>query len=288
MVLDSAAARRKIESVDNLPTLPTVASEIIAIANSPSSSATNVGALINRDTALTSKVLKLVNSPFYGFPQRIRTINHAIVILGFNKVKSLVLTASVFELTADRKSRGLDLRGFWEHALGVAIATAIAAGEFNRGVASDDAFVGGLLHDFGKVILDQFLTEEYAPVLQTAADEARDLRTVEREMLGFDHQQVGTWVAETWKLPPALVAAIRYHHVPSRARDEREMVNAAHVGNILAHAIGVGVAGNPVISPIDKSVVDQYGIDATFFDKTVPALAEELNRAKNFFELINA
>jgi HD-like signal output (HDOD) protein len=126
MAIDSAEARKKIEAVDDLPTLHTVAKEIVTTANSPKTSATDVGALINRDTALTSKVLKLVNSSFYGFPQQIKSISHAIVILGFNKVKNIVLTASIFDLTRSMSDNRLDVRSFWEHSLGTAIASQAA------------------------------------------------------------------------------------------------------------------------------------------------------------------
>lgn len=286
MAIDSSAARKKIESIDDLPTLPTVASQIVATANSPKTSATDVGALINRDSSLTSKVLKLVNSSFYGFPQQIKSISHAIVILGFNKVKNVVLTASVFDLTKGRAENRLDVRRFWEHALGAAIGSQATARRFNRGLAPDDAFVGGLLHDFGKIILDQFLSEEYNPVLGYAAEHTTTVRTAEKEILGFDHQQVGTWIAEKWKLPPILVTAIRHHHTPTLAREEREMAAAVHVGNILTRAFGIGNSGDNTIGPFDETVVEQYGINPQFLGQVTGEMADELKRAGDFFELI--
>lgn len=286
MAIDSAAARKNIESISDLPTLPTVASQIVATANSPKASATDVGELINRDQALTGKVLKLVNSSFYGFPQQIKTINHAIVILGFNKVKNVVLTASVFDLTKGRDSQRLDIPQFWEHSLGAAIGAQTAAQEFGRGLTPDDAFVGGLLHDFGKVILDQFLSKEYGPVLDYVREHKCLLRAAEKEILGFDHQQVGTWIAERWKLPALLVTAIRYHHLPNRAREENEMAVAVHVGNILARALGVGNGGDQSISALDEEVCEQNNIGPKRIQGMLQTVVDELKRAQEFFELI--
>jgi putative nucleotidyltransferase with HDIG domain len=286
MAIDSAKARERIENAEDLPTLPTVARQIVATANSPRTSATDVGALINRDQALTGKVLKLVNSAFYGFPQQIKTINHAIVILGFNKVKNVVLTASVFDLAAEGTRHHLDVRRFWEHALGTAIAAQVVATQIGRGVAPDDAFVGGLLHDFGKVILDQFLPEEYGPVLDYARTDKTLLRAAEKEVLGFDHQQVGTWLAEKWKLPAELVTAIRYHNLPSSARDEREMAASVHVGDIVCRALGVGYPGDDSIPELNANVVELYKIDKAFLGRAVEGTADELKRAGDFFELI--
>jgi HD-like signal output (HDOD) protein len=112
------------------------------------------------------------------------------------------------------------------------------------------------------------------------------IRQSEKELLGFDHQQVGTWIAEKWKLPPILVTAIRYHHAPTRARDERDMAAAVHVGNNVARAFGVGNSGDRSIAPFDESVVEQYGVDAAFIAGVAQDTAEELERAGDFFDLI--
>lgn len=286
MAIDSAKARKKIESITDLPTLPTVANQIVAIANSPKTSATDVGALINRDQALTGKVLKLVNSSFYGFPQQIKTINHAIVILGFNKVKNIVLTASVFDLTKGRSGERINIQKFWEHSLGCAIASQIVAQYIGRGLSPDDAFVGGLLHDFGKIIFDQFLPEEFVPVISYRKEKNTLLRSAEKEVLGFDHTQVGTWLAEMWKLPVGLVTAIRYHHNPQSAREEREMAASVHVGDILTRALGVGNGGDSSIPALSEPLLKQYNIDMAFLQKALGTLAEELKRAGDFFDLI--
>jgi putative nucleotidyltransferase with HDIG domain len=288
MAIDSSKARKKIESISDLPTLPTVASQIVSIANSPKTSATDVGELITKDQALTGKVLKLVNSSFYGFPQQIKTINHAIVILGFNKVKNIVLTASVFDLTKGKESLRIDIIKFWEHSLGTAIAAQVIAQKIGRGLAPDDAFVGGLLHDFGKIILDQFLPKEYFEVCKHCREAKGLLKSSEKEVMGFDHTQVGSWIAEMWKLPPGLASAIRYHHIPLSAREEREMAATVHIADCISRAIGVGNAGDRSIPKLNPNIMSQYGVDHKFLNETVENTCSELKKAGDFFELIES
>ncbi|MFH0912015.1 MAG: HDOD domain-containing protein [Planctomycetota bacterium] len=286
MAIDSERARKKIESVTDLPTLPTVANRIVATANNPKASATEIGAIISRDQALTGKVLKLVNSAYYGFPQQIKTVNHAIVILGFNKVKMVALTASIFDLTRGRLGHRLHIPTLWMHALGTAIAAQAVASEVGGGISKEDAFVAGLLHDFGKLILDQFLTKEYEPVLEKTRERNTLLLAMEREILGFDHEQAGHWVMQKWMLPPPLVAAVRHHHNPCLAQNERGLAFAVHLGDILARVLEIGSGGDNSLPLLDISLATQLGVDGTFYEKVIRNVFAQLKRAQEFFDLI--
>ncbi len=287
MALDSAKVRKKIESVDDLPTLPTVASQIIGMANSPMTNAADVGRMIEQDQALTAKVLKLVNSAFYGFPGQIKSIQHAVVIMGFNKVKNVVVTASVFDMAKGRKSDRLDLARFWQHSLGTAVSAKVATKGLSSPLQPDDAFVGGLVHDIGKLILDQFLPEEYGPVLEAAQKRGCLILEAEKELLGFNHSRVGSWLAEKWQLPSTLQHAISQHHRPTHAREDRDMVAAIHLGDIFARALGVGNGGDNRIPAIQPGVWQQYGLTVSFLDESLEAIVDELKKAEDFFDLIN-
>ncbi len=286
MALDSATARARIEEIPDLPTLPMVVQQILTMANSANTSATDVGELIERDQVLTSKVLRLVNSAYYGFPQQIKTVHHAIVILGFSKVKNVALTASVFDLTRSWDSASLDIPRYWEHSLGTALAAQAVAHRVAQQVAPDEVYVGALLHDFGKVILNQYFADEYRQVVQAALDNHTLLRSMEKELLGFDHQQVGTWTMERWNLPPALVSGVRYHHNPNLASGSREMAGCVHLGDIFARALGIGNGGDPSIPPINASLVDQYRLGKAFYEELLLIVYDEARRAGDFFNLI--
>lgn len=286
MVLDSAQARKKIESVTDLPTLPSVANQIIAMANSPRTNAADVGKMIEQDQALTAKVLKLVNSSFYGFPGQIKSIQHAVVIIGFNKVKNVVVTASVFDLSKGRDANRLDLPRFWQHSLGTAIGAQVVATTIGGGLSPEDAFVGGLVHDLGKLIMDQFLPKEYAPVFDHITENPCLIMTAEKEILGFQHSLVGSWIAERWKLPPALHNAIRYHHKPMQAREDREMAISVHIGDILARALCIGDPGDRRIPEIDQTLWQQCEFKQSDLDGWVQSLIKELRKAEEFFQMI--
>ncbi len=288
MAMDSAQARKKIEAIDDLPTLSAVATQIIALANSPKTNAADVGKMIEQDQALTAKVLKLVNSAFYGFPGQIKSIQHAVVIIGFNKVKNVVVTAAVFDLSKGRKSEQLDLPKFWRHSLGTAIGARTVTKALGGTLLPDDAFVGGLMHDIGKLILDQFLAREYMPVLAATNNQGILLRNAEKEILGFDHATVGRWIAEKWKLPPSLRQAISMHHRPAQERDEREIVAAVHLGDILARALGIGNGGDNRMPEINSSIWQQFSLTNAFLDESLTTIIEELKKAEQFFELIEA
>ncbi len=287
MAIDSEKARRKIEAVRDLPTLPKVATEIIAMANSPKTNAADVGHMIEQDQALTGKVLKLVNSAYYGFPGQIKTIQHAVVIIGFSKVKNVVVTASVFDLTKGRKSNRLDIPAYWRHCLGVAIGAKVAAGHLGGALSPEDAFVGGLLHDLGKLILDQFLPVECEPVYEKVRADGCLLTEAEKAVLGFTHAVVGGWIGENWKLPRQLQAAMRQHHEPAKAREDREMVMAVHLGDVLARALGVGNGGDYCVPEIEAASWTHFSLTAKFLDEALAAMLAEIAKAKQFFEMID-
>ncbi len=287
MLVDSAKLRATIEAITDLPTLPNVVARITSQINNPSTNAADIGKLIEQDPSLTSKVLRLVNSAYYGFPKQIKSIQHAVVILGFNKVKTMVVTASVFDLVKQRDYLGLDLKAFWKHSLTAAFASKVVAGVYSRDYSDDDAFIGGLLHDIGKIILDQYQPELYSPVIDHAQRDGILIVDAEKELLGPTHAVVGGWIMEKWRLPPIIVNMVQMHHKPSQAVNCREMVSAVHVGDIIARAIGIGSGGDFRIPAIDQSVQSIFLIDASGLNRILNRTIAELSKATEFFALIS-
>lgn len=286
MVMNSAEARKKLENARDLPTLPSVVSEIIKLANSSKTNAADVGRIIEQDQALTTKVLRLVNSAFYGFPGQIKTVQHAVVIIGFNKVKNVVMAASLFDLTKGRSSKSVNIPQFWLHALGSAIGAKEAIRRFDTNVTPDDAFVAGLIHSVGVMIIDQMFPQEYAMVRQVCLQSRCTLYEAEKSVLGFTHCHAGDWVGEKWKLPPQLRNAMNYYARPMQAKSDQGVVAAAHVGSSLARALGIGSAGDEVMMGIDPLVCQRFGVDGAMLDKIVDETLDELKLAGGFIELI--
>ena len=288
MALDSAKLRSSIEAIQDLPTLPTVVAAITSQIGNPSTNAADIGKLIEQDQALTSKVLRLVNSAYYGFPKQIKSIQHAVVILGFSKVKTIILTASVFRAFNGRKSVGLDLRRFWQHSLGAALAAKVAAEQIGMPHAGEDAFIGGLLHDIGKVVMDQYQSQIYGPIIQYARDKGILLREAEEEVMGFNHAKIGEWIIEKWRLPQTIVNMVGYHHNPSISVERRELNGCVHLGDILARSLGIGSGGDDRMPLIDPVVASNHGLDAKFFDLALTKLIHEATKATDFFSIISS
>jgi HD-like signal output (HDOD) protein len=202
---------RKIQS---LPTLPKVVEKLMTMVESPDVSPKDVGKLISSDQVLGARVLRLVNSPFYGFPGRISSISHAIILLGFNVIKGVVLSASVFDLM-ERSMVGL-----WEHSLG----SAIVSGAISRilGLAEpEEISTAALLHDIGKVLVRVSLSADYDRIVDVVKTRQISFREAELEVLEVDHAQIGQWLSREWSLPEKLsipIAETTTRTAPSSSR----------------------------------------------------------------------
>ncbi len=286
MPLDAARLRATIEAITDLPTLPVVVSRITGQIANPATNAADIGKLIEQDQALAGKVLRLVNSAYYGFPKQIKSVQHAVVILGFNKVKTIIITASVFGAFRGRPPGGLDLRRFWQHSLCVALASKVAAEQFGAAHVAEDAFIGGLLHDAGKVVMDQYQPGIYGPIVKYANDKGILLRDAEEEVMGFSHAVIGGWMMEKWRLPTVIVNMVADHHKPAATRERRELLGAIHLGDVTARALGIGSGGDQRIPAIDPAVAGSFNLDASALDQLVVKTLDEVTKGRDFFALL--
>jgi len=247
--------RPHLSAIQSLAPLPTLAQTILDIGNDPNASASDLRMVIEKDQSLTAKILKTVNSAYYGFHRKIGNIDRAIVILGFNEIMNLTLAACIMNTYPEPQDvKGFQRKRFWVHALGCAyIARGLAT--LQSEVSSKDAFVIGLLHDFGKVVLDQHFHRLFVQILEAAASQNRPLHQVSTEIAGIDHAEIGGLVAEYWKLPATLATAIHYHHAPDLAHAHAQAVALAHISNYYCHKFEIGNSGNPVLEePFDLSL----------------------------------
>ena len=275
-----------ITRLDELPTLPVVISKITNLMQNPRTSAGEVGQAITTDQSLTGKTLKLVNSAFYGFPGRISTVTHAIVILGFNTVKNIVLTTSILNVFNKRgRNQYFDLEAFWIHSIATGAAAKVLASQTNPKLA-EEAFIGGLLHDIGKVVLSQFAREDFEKVAAYRDENNSLLLTAEKETLGITHQEIGAWLGEKWNLPRELTAAMQYHHRPEVAGIHQELASMVHVADILVRAMGFGSGGDQRIPLLDPSAWNLLGMDKFEWAKLLEKVETEVDKASIFMEVI--
>jgi len=283
--------RRITEDIVDLPTLPVVVVQIMEMVDNPKTSAADLTRLISSDQSLTAKMLKLANSAFYGFPRRIGTIGLAVVVLGFDTIKNLVLSISVLEkFSRSRSGQMFDRMGFWEHSIGCGVAGRFLARKLGYRV-SGEAFVAGLLHDLGKLILSQYLVEEFSQCLQIAIKDDLFIRDAEKTVLGVTHAEVGGWLAEEWNLPRQLVEAIHFHHNPARAKKDRELVALTHLADVLCRAEKVGFSGDSKGAILDPEALEIFSINGKeisedTFVKFKDGFREELSKAAVFNSMI--
>jgi putative nucleotidyltransferase with HDIG domain len=257
---DAKRIRRVTESIIGLPTLPTVVSKMIDLVDSPRTSAVVLSRLIGSDQSLTAKILKLANSAYYGFSREIPTVNRAIVVLGFGTVKEMGLSLSVFDVFRKTpSSEAFDVRLFWEHSVACGVASQMLARTLCPAFAGE-AFVAGLLHDVGKVILKQYFDREFAEViaLQKGANAALD--AAEEAILGTTHDRIGAWLAEKWNLPELISDSILHHHDPWEAGTDRLFVACVTLGDYICHMAKKGQSGRLSAPEIDPRLWEVFSV----------------------------
>ncbi len=240
--IDRAVFQQTLEKkMSDLPPLPAVVVKVMETVNNPETSAEELNRLISMDQGLSSKLLRIVNSAYYGFPKRISTLTHAIVILGYNTVRNLVLGVSAFGALGQKSMPyGLNRTKFWEHSVASAIAGQIIAAKRlgKPRLAPEEAFTAGLLHDLGTLFLDSYFPVQYAVAMAFAAREGKMSNQAETMVLGIDHALVGKRIAEFWNFPTHLTAGIGGHHDPVRQTDQFDIAACTHAADWLAWKAG--------------------------------------------------
>ena len=265
--------QEKLKQVDKMAPLPSLAMEIIEICNNPKSTARNLAEIVKRDQALTARLLKIVNSAYYNFYRKISDINRAIVILGLEEVKNISLAACLIILYPSRQSPYFNNDEYWRHAFGTAHITKSMA-KFCPGLPPEDAFTMGLLHDFGKVLLDQNFGEIFDTILKIAATRKQPLHLVSRELIKINHADIGGLVGESWKLPIPLIKAIRYHHEPYLSFEDTH-VNLVHLANYFCHKYNIGKSGNPAPDEVYPGSLPALGLQDKDLDEVWKAAGIE-------------
>ncbi len=276
--------RETIKNLEDIPSLPSVVAEVNKAIRNPRVNANSVGQIITRDQALSARTLKLVNSAFYGFPGRINSVTRAIIVMGFQRVRNLVLTASVLDNFKGRNA-AFDFSGFWRHSLGTAISAEILCKELAL-QETDDAFVAGLLHDIGKLLIALYAPETFEKVCKGIAGNNCLMLEAEERVLGITHAVAGAWLANTWQFPPKLTHAIRMHHNPKDVREHHEIVYLTHTADIVCRALDFGNGGDKKIPKMSGHVWKALKIDKDVLDRSMEQILEALDKAKDFLRLL--
>jgi HD-like signal output (HDOD) protein len=271
--------KKIVGRIRDLPTLPRTALKITTLVNDPKASAKDLAKIITDDQVLTARLLRLVNSSFYGFPQKISTVTNAIVLLGFDAIRNLLLTTSVFSLFSNNKKVGASLlERYWDHSLGCAIGSKII-GSHIAYEKIEELFVAGLLHDIGKIVVIQFMEDKFEQIREMVNSEKMLMVEAEKRVLGFTHAQIGHLLAQRWNLPSKLVDIISLHHLPDQSTIFSKETAIIHLADILCRSLELGYGGDRFVPHLNPVAWDMVSIKQ---DK-IQLIMEETE--KSFFEL---
>ncbi len=281
--------RRIIDEAQKLPTLPAVANKITKLLNDPTCTALKVSEVIDKDQSLTIRVLRLVNSAFYSLASQVSNVRHAVALLGFRTISQMVITISVFDVFKGGYGNEFDREGFWKHSIGCAVLSQKIAQLTNYSKV-DDCFTAGLLHDIGKVVLDQYLHEEMVKVIQLTKRNDISFTDAEKEVLGLNHADIGGQVMNNWKIPVPMVVAVKYHHTLLEEREETEIgrdliVDIVRLSDVICKRERIGFTGDTIIPEITEDYYIRFNINKQLIDEVIESCGEEIEKAGIFIEL---
>jgi len=272
-----------LKLVEKMPAFPQAVTRVLELTAKAECSPKELVQVIEHDPIMTVKILKLVNSAFYGLPRPINSINHGVVYIGINTIKNLALSIAAIGMLPKKTSIDFDMDEFLLHSLGVGAVAKKLAGRlgFNDKDAAD-FFIAGLLHDFGKVVLAQFKGEEFQQALQLAGSGNISLAAAEQSIFATDHAQIGGLLAETWKLPPNLIDSIRFHHEPEANSHDNALIDCIYAANAIVNSIPVGFSGNHHVEEFPERIEQLFRADLTTLKEQLGDLSTEIQQARAF------
>ncbi len=280
---------KKIEDyIQRMPNLPTTVAKVLEVCNNPRTSPADLNQVISLDPVLVGRVLKLINSAYYGLGQQVTSLVRAIIMLGINTVKNLALSSAVLHnLSSKTDFTALDMEGFWRHSLCVGVAAKVLAKR--RGVdakLAEDYFAAGLLHDIGKIPLNAVLSDDYVHAIRLSDLERMPLYQAEARVIGLTHAQAGAMIADAWKLGGAVGDAIgRHHDYLAYEGTNRDILYSVVLADRFASVMEIGFSGSRYPEKLDSSVWEFLNLDRGIFESIEDIVLKEIEKAKVFLKL---
>jgi HD-like signal output (HDOD) protein len=254
-----ALKKKILRNVKDLPPMPQTVLKAREIMVNPKSDFKELANLFETDQAIATKILKLANSPYYGYSGKVTSIQRASLVLGHKTLGELITMGGTSSLLSNKLvGYGLDAGALWKHSLAVAFGSRIIAKKIEPSL-SNDAFTSGLIHDSGKLILDSYIQERWELFEEFMADGEHTFLDAEKKILELDHTEVASEVCKTWNIPKPLTVAIRYHHHPSRSNDSK-LAYIVHVADAIAMMTGLGLGIDGTLYQMDDKAMEFLGV----------------------------
>lgn len=275
-----------LDKLNDIPTLPVVATRVTELINDPNSSSSDIADVLKKDQVLTAKVLKLINSPYYGIPGEVTDVKRALAYLGFNTLAQLVLSISVISVFAENNDTKFSLQSFWKHALGTAVASELIAKKIGY-AKPEECFTCGLLHDIGKIVLLQIAPHELVKIVQLAEREKISFHEAERRLETPNHGYLGEYIASKWQLPMVIRMSIRYHHTDVAGMETmlssiKPAVQCVALANQIVVKEGIGYSGNASGGLITDDLLKPLGLTEADLPPLIERLQKEFDNASAF------
>jgi HD-like signal output (HDOD) protein len=273
-----------LDKINSIPTIPQVIRRLIPLLQNENVAIDDLLKVISSDVAITSRLLKVANSAYYGLMKNVTTVRHAVAVLGMRQVKSLALGITVFEnIKRVSGQTTLDYKDLWLHSIGCGMAAAVIA-DSCAAADKETVFTAALLHDMGKLPLSGLFAADYGRVVD-AGGRGVCLHTAEQEVFGFDHATVGGWLCDYWKFPKALATPIRLHHTVNAVTDEwKNTVALVACADYLSRSAGIGHGGNSAADAFPDAAAAVLALQTDRIDELIKTLALRKEEATSFFD----
>ncbi|RDH83091.1 MAG: signal transduction protein [endosymbiont of Galathealinum brachiosum] len=273
-----------IERSGKLGSLPAIVYKVFAVMDESHSTATKIGKVINDDPALTARLLKLVNSPFYGFTAKVDTVYRAVALIGHEELRSVVIAASAINVFNGIPAELVSMKDFWKRSLAVAVTARVLAA-FKREKTIERFFIAGLLHDIGSLLMYLKLPEEMAQVLQQETSNGIERARTEKEIIGYEHTEVGGGLLKKWNLPPQICASVRYQLEPGKAPEkEQESAWLLCLANEIVDKhfdLETGSELEEIAGEIDITVWQQNKLDPSLLSTILEKVQQQFESSKD-------
>jgi HD-like signal output (HDOD) protein len=273
--------------ISRMPSFSTTVTKVLEICNDPTTSPNDLNRVISLDPVLTGKVLNLINSAYYALPNQITSLTRAIIMIGINTVKNLALSTAILDSIGQEKGsfQAFSMDDFWTHSICVGVTAKLLAGIKGVSVAErEEYFVAGLIHDLGKIPLNNCFDHEYDLALELSVKREVSLLKTEAEVFDMDHSIVGGMIADKWQLNSSMKSAMCHHHKPEKAGDEnKQLVGIVTIANTYANIFNIGSSGDAF--PENQQTFDlmeQMEIDRETLSDLKQTIIEEIEKAKIF------
>lgn len=280
----SAIRQDILAKVETMPAFPGSVHKVMELTSDINCSPAEIVKVIEHDPVLILKILKLVNSAYFGLSQPITSVNHAVVYIGLNTVKNLAVSMAAIGALPRRNAAGFDMDAFLLHSLSTATIARLFARKMKIPAnAVFDYFLSGLLHDFGKIVFASFMPEEFKKALNMARENLMPLYAAEAEVFGIDHAQVSSLLGEKWKLPQVIVEPLIGHH--SSGGNLSILTNIVSASDMISKELKIGNSGENIVGRLPDEVSALFGTDMEGIVKTLGDIQAEVEKAMSFIKI---